>query len=1037
MKKHNYSRGGFLPPFKRMSIAVILLIFNILQAHSSSLNALEMTTSEGSLPEVVQQQQRVTGVVTDASTGETLVGVNIIVKGATVGTITGANGSYTLDVPDASGTLQFSFIGYIAQEISLGGRTNINVALESDVALLDEVVVVGYGVQKKLSVTSAVSSVSTEKLTERTVSNIQQSLQGQLPGLTVIDLGAAPGKTNYTIRVRGITTLSNNDPLVIVDGIEQSLNDINPNDIETVTLLKDASSTAIYGSRAANGVILINTKRGKTGKLSVSYSGYYALQKSNNNPTHMETRDYMELQNIAWMNSSGYEIYTQAYIDEYVAGTKTDLIKYPLPNTWFQTVLHTAPQVSHTFSASGGNETVKALFSTRIQDQDGIIPNSSNKIREIRLNTDFKFSKKLSMSVDMNVRNRNRISPTLESTVFTRMLQLSQFTVPKYPDGTYGISSDGHNPLMYAEIGGAAHLREDYLTGSVKGDWDIMKGLKFSVQLGAVMTSSYQKNFNNKYEVRDYYNKDIIKKSQPLNNLTEVRDFLREFTMNNLLTYTNTFGIHSISVLAGYSRIQSTTNNLSAYRQSFYNNEIQSLSQGANDATKNNSGNDSEWGLISYFGRINYAIMDRYLFEANARYDGSSRFIGDNRYSFFPSFSTGWRISEEDFWGNLNNTVNEFKLRASIGQTGNQAVALYSYVPTLNSVTYDFNNVAVSGLLQTAMANPNLTWETTTQTDIGLDAQILKNRFFLTIDYYFKKTEDILLVLPVPGTLGLDASAQNAGRVDNKGWELMLGTQNSFGQFGFEGNIALTINDNKVVDLAGTGPYTTTGQETRFTTQEGLPIRAYWGYLTDGYFQTPEEVASYPNIRSQIQPGDVKFLDNNNDGKITPADMVYLGRSFPKYNFSSSLGFTYKNFGLNMFWQGVAGVYARIGGAIEEMGIWGSFTSKYVTDNYWTPENRNSLLPRPLKFDNRNINFADRDRTNGAYLRLKNIQLSYNIPSSLSKKIFIEKMNVYVATTNLLTFASLNKLEVDPESVGRTQAYPQISVTTCGININF
>jgi TonB-linked SusC/RagA family outer membrane protein len=427
------------------------------------------------------------------------------------------------------------------------------------------------------------------------------------------------------------------------------------------------------------------------------------------------------------------------------------------------------------------------------------------------------------------------------------------------------------------------------------------------------------------------------------------------------------------------------------------------------------------------------------LFEANARYDGSSRFLGSNRYSFFPSFSAGWRISEEKFWDGLNKVVNEFKLRASQGQTGNQAVALYSYLPTLGLATYTFNGVAASGYMQTTMANQNITWETTTQTDIGLDAQFLKSRFTLSVDYYNKKTDGILLSLPVPGTLGLLPAPQNAGRVDNKGWEITLGTQNTFGDFGFAGNINLTINDNKVVDLAGTGPYITGNQETRYITQVGYSINSFWGYKTDGYFQTDEEIANYPNIRSQIKPGDVKFIDLNGDGKITPDDMTYLGRTFPKYTFGSNLNFSYKDFSLNFLLQGVSGCWSRVGGALAEMGIWGSFAADYVTGNYWTPDNRNALLPRPLKSDNRNINFADRDRTNGAYLRLKNVQLSYDIPSTLSKKVGIEKIKVYISSTNLLTFTALNRFHVDPETIvgGRTEIYPQTSLTTFGLNVNF
>ncbi|HEY8661793.1 MAG TPA: SusC/RagA family TonB-linked outer membrane protein, partial [Hanamia sp.] len=810
---------------------------------------------------------------------------------------------------------------------------------------------------------------------------------------------------------------------------------VNPEDIASVSVLKDAASTAIYGSRAANGVILITTKRAQTGKLSINYNGYYALQKSNNNPVHMGLKDYMDLQNIAWTNSFGAPIYTQDQIQEYV--NATDRLKFPLPNTWYQTVLHTAPQTSNYISISGGSKAVKALLSIRYQDQEGIIANSNATIGEVRLNTDYKISDKIDISTDVNYRRRNILSPINEGKVFNDMLQTSQWTVPKYPDGTYGISSDGKNALMDAEINGTSRMIEDYLTGNIQGNWEIVKGLKFTTQLGARMTTTSGKNYQNKYEIRDFYDSTLVRLTVPHNSLTEIRNNLSEVTLNSLLNYSTEWSGHSINVLVGYSQIEDKNQTLNAYRQDFYSNDIQSIGQGANDATKNNGGGESTWGLRSYFGRLNYNYQNKYLFEANSRYDGSSRFIDKNRYSFFPSFSAGWRISQEKFWNKLNNPINELKLRGSWGKTGNQAVGLYSYLKSLNLVTYSYGGVPAPGYLQTTLANENLTWETTTQSDIGLDAQFFNRRISLTADYYYKKTEGILLSLPVPGTLGLLPSPQNAGRMDNKGWEFVLTSHNDFGKLGFDGSINFNINDNKIMNLAGTGPYITGGNETRYITAVGLPINALWGYTTDGLFQTKEEISKYPTMRPGIEPGDVKFVDLNGDGKITANDMTYLGRSFPKYTFGATLNFTYKGFSLSALFQGVSGVRARIGGAIIEMGIWGGFTSSVITNNYWTPEHTDARFPRPLKFDLRNIVMSDRDLQNGAYLRLKNVNLSYQIPSVLTKRIGLEQVSIYVSTTNLLTFASLNEWHVDPETVvgGRTQAYPQTSLTTFGLNI--
>lgn len=1010
------------------------------------MSGIESSNSVQALPGTAESpgqnnappDRTLSGRVTDGSTSNGLPGVSVVVKGTQRGTTTDSDGKFQLSVPETSSLLVFSFVGYRSQEVEIGNQSTLNVRLESEDKSLDEVVVIGYSTVKKVSLTSAVADIKGTDLVKRTTSNVQQALQGQIPGLTVLDQGAAPGRANMVLRIRGITTLGANEPLVIVDGIEQRLSDINPLDIESVSVLKDASSTAIYGSRAANGVVLVTTKRAAPGKVSVAYSGYYALQKTNNNPVHMDMGDYLRLQQTAWTNSTGGPgIFTDAYISEYLGAT--DRLKYPLPNTWFDAVLHTAPQINHSLSVSGGSENIQARLSLRYQDQDGIIANSGSKISEIRLNTDYKLSPRLKFGTDINYRGNKILAPVNENNVFNRMLQTSQWTVPRYPDGTYGISSDGHNPLMESEIGGTSKTFEENMYGSFKGEWQILRGLTFSSQLGARFILSTTRNYTNRYEIRDYFNPDIVRKSVPINSLTDAREDIREFTINNLLNYATILGGHTISALAGYSQIQNHGQSLGGYRQGFYSNDVQSLEAGTNDATKNNYGREYDWGLRSYFGRINYAYQDKYLIEVNGRYDGSSRFLGANRYSFFPSVSAGWRLSEEKFWSNLSSSINELKIRASWGRTGNQAVGLYSGLATLNQGVYSFSGAPVQTFQQTTLANQDLTWETTTQSDIGVDAQFLNNRLSLTVDYYHKKTDGILLTLPVPGTLGLLPAPQNAGQVDNSGWEFGIGSRNTFGPVGFNASLNFNINNNNVVNLAGTGPYITGGNETRYITGEGYPINSYWGYRTAGLFQTEEEIKNYPTMRSGIQPGDVKFVDLNEDGKINPEDMTYLGRSFPVYTFGSNLNFTYKGFSLNMQLQGTAGSKARIGGAIIEMGIWGGFTHQLIAGNYWTPENPTARFPRPLKYDLRNFVMSDRDLMNGSYLRLKNIQLAYQIPSAISQKVGINRASLYIATTNLLTFSALNEWNVDPETIpgGRTQQYPQTSVSTLGVTIQF
>ncbi|WP_421826824.1 SusC/RagA family TonB-linked outer membrane protein [Larkinella sp.] len=1003
----------------------------------------------------------VKGRVTDEK-GEGLPGVNVILKDTDRGTSTDATGAFQIVIADenrvnGSATLVFSFLGYKRQEVKVGSQTNLAIQLTPDQSQLDEVVVVGYGTQKRNSLTNSVSQISGEEVARRPVSNIQQSFQGLMPGVTVLDQGGSPGKSNTSIRVRGITTfninssntsgydLGKNDALVIVDGIEQRLSDINPDDIESVSILKDASSTAIYGSRATNGVVLITTKRAKGGKVQVDYNGYYAIQKSNNAPKMMGLEDYMRHQVIAYTNANTAlpARFTEASIQAYI--NATDREKYPLPNTWFETMLRAAPQQNHTLSVAGGNDVLRTRLSVRYQDQQGVIAGYSNKIGEFRLNTDYTVSKKIRVSGDINYRYNQALNPTINNsgsnpTPLNNFFHGTLWAVPKYADGTYGLSTQGNNPLMYNEIGGQSTQNTDYLAGYVKGDWDILDGLTFSTQIAGRGTFIYQKNFSNAYTNVD--KNTNITKTVAINSLTEVRNTLREYTINSLLTYEKRFGEHNLKALVGYSQIGNTQTFLSAYRERFYNNDITSIGQGANDGTKSNSGNDAQYGLRSYFGRVNYDFREKYLFEANGRYDGSSKFTGVKQYSFFPSFSAGWRISKENFWQGLSNTVDDLKLRGSWGITGNQSVDLYSYYSALTVNGYTFGGAAVQGYRPTTLANTNLGWESTTQLDVGLDGSFFNRKLNLTVDYYRKLTNDILLNLDIPATIGLIAPPQNAGSVENKGWEFSAnyrGVPHSSGfRYSLGGN--LSINENKVVDLKGTGPYIAGSDiDPRYIIAKGLPINTLWGYKTDGLFQTQQEITEYKaTYASNTKPGDVKYVDLNGDGKISADDMTTIGNSFPKYTFGLNTDFSYKNFELNILFQGAAKVDARLAGALAEMGNQEGFTHEIYANNYWTPENPGARFPRPVKFDLRNVATSDRLIIDGSYVRLKNVQLAYVIPASLTSKLRVSRIRVYTSATNVFTISKLNEWNLDPEvPSGRAVYFPQTALYTFGLNLQF
>jgi TonB-linked SusC/RagA family outer membrane protein len=995
------------------------------------------------------------GTVT-AADNSTLPGVNILVKNTLTGTSTDAEGKYEISA-ESGATLVFSGIGYVTQELAVNGRSIIDVKLAADTKQLDELVVVGYGTQKRNALTNSVSQISGEAITRRPVSNIQQSFQGLMPGVTVLDQGGSPGKSNTNIRVRGITTfningsstsgydLGKNDALVIVDGIEQRLSDINPDDIASVSVLKDASSTAIYGSRATNGVILVTTKRAKAGKVQVDYHGYYAIQKSNNVPKMMGLEAYMREQVAAYTNA-GVTLparFTEESIQAYV--NATDREKYPLPNTWFETMLRAAPQQNHTISIAGGTDVLRTRLSARYQDQQGVIEGYANKIGEFRLNSDYTVSKRLRVSGDINYRYARSVNPTPNNTganpqPLNNFYHGTLWAVPKYADGTYGLSTQGNNPLMFNEIGGQSKQNTDYLAGYVKADLDLAEGLTFSTQIAGRGTFISQKNFTNSYVNTDKTTN--ITKTIAINSLTEVRNTLREYTINNLLTYEKSLGDHNLKALVGYSQIGNTQTFLSAYRERFYNNDIGSIGQGANDGTKSNDGKDAEYGLRSYFGRVNYDYQEKYLVEVNGRYDGSSKFTGPKQYSFFPSFSAGWRISKESFWSGLEKAVNDLKIRGSWGITGNQSVDLYSYYSALTAIGYTFGGTSVQGYRPTTLANTNLGWESTTQLDLGLDAAFLNKRLSLTIDYYRKLTDDILLNLDIPATIGLTAPPQNAGSVENKGWEFSMNYHGGQGNSGFRYNLGgnLSINENKVVDLKGTGPYITGSDiDPRYIIAKGLPINTLWGYQTDGLFQSQQEITEYKaTYAANTKPGDVKYVDRNGDGKINADDMTVIGNSFPKYTFGINTDFSYKNFDLSILFQGAAKVDARLAGALAEMGNQEGFTHEIYTNNYWTPENTGARFPRPVKFDLRNVATSDRLVIDGSYLRLKNVQLAYNIPADILGKLRVTRIRVYTSATNLLTFSKLNEWNLDPETPsGRGVYFPQTALYTFGLNLQF
>jgi TonB-linked SusC/RagA family outer membrane protein len=886
-------------------------------------------------------------------------------------------------------------------------------------------------------------------------------MQGVSPGLTILDKGGAPGRANTTLRIRGITTINNSDALLLVDGVEQRISDVNPDDIENVSILKDASTTAIYGSRAANGVVLVTTKRGREGGVKIDFNSYWGSQTVTNKPKHMETVTYMRQQNYAFQNAGQAARYSETFIQEWAANHDKDPITYRKANQWQDVVYSSALQQNYSLNVSGGNEKARGLMALRYYKQDGVVSNFNSDIKEIRVNTDFKPFKNVKLSADANFRTRYSLEPVGAydydvngGGIFYSMFHATQFVVPRYEDGSYGLGNKNANPLALAELGGDNKQWNNLFIGNVKAEIDLFSGLKFSAQYAQRYAYNKTVSFTNAYTLvdRNYldwtatardeaYNPSATRsrtRAITRNSMDDYRQDVDEYTLNLLLDYEKQFGNHNIHALAGFSQIENKWSHNQAYRQDFYNNDVQSINMGS-ESTWKAYGYNNEYALRSYFGRINYNYGDRYLLEANLRYDGTSRFTGDNQYGTFPSFSAGWRISNEKFWSDeLRKVISDLKIRGSWGLTGNQTSGLYAFYESYSSTTYNFDGEVVTGYMQTSLANRELKWETSTQTDIGIDAGFLNNRLTLTADYYYKRTDGILVNLPISGTIGLDAPVQNAAIVDNKGVELALDWRDNFGDFSYGFNFNISNNENEVISLGGANPTVSGGTADVITTvREGLPVNAYWGYQTAGLLTQSDLDSNYPRYDTRMTAGDVKYIDRNEDGKIDAEDMTYIGDEFPHYTYSLSGNAAWKAFDFSFMLQGVGDAQTRVSGALAEGGNFEGFTLDIFKD-YWTPENTDARFPRPRKSVDYNAMMSDYWVVDANYIRLKNIQLGYTLPQSLTRKASIAKARLYVAGSNVLTFSPLKEWGLDPEFVaGRFLYYPQTSVYSFGINLTF
>ncbi len=973
------------------------------------------------------QQKGISGKVTDSS-GVPLPGVSVVIKGTVYGTITSEGGTFSLANIPSNATLVFSFVGMISQEMPVSGKTTINVVMQEATVGIEEIVAVGYGTQKKVNLTGSVGSVNGEALTGSPATNVVASLQGRLPGVMITQSTGEPGQENISILIRGLGTMNDASPMVIVDGLESRMDNISPGDIESVSVLKDASAAAIYGTRAANGVILVTTKRGRSGISEINYHTSFGWQQPTNLPDHLSSAEYAELYNEGNRNEGLAERYSAEDISKYRSGVDP----YRFPNTDWLDLLITESGFTqdHHLSFSGGNDVTSYRASFEYFDQNGLIKHSGHKRYNVRINLDNKIRDWFTLGLNLSLsRNNitNPVSPFSGGTEFFRQTNYIPPTIAnKNEDGTWNRYTDG-NPIAWIEAGGRNESDNSHLLGSVSGEIKLLEGLTLKNIAGI------------NYDISDnkIHKKTIEYGDGTVQGPNSVEDYLSRrstITLQSFLNYDKRFGKHGIKVLLGASREAYTVKVNDAYRQDFPSNDLDQINAGSTIGMTN-AGYSIESRLGSYFGRINYDYDNKYLFEANLRRDASSKFARDNRVGWFPSMSAGWRASEENFLKNIN-WLDNMKIRVSWGQLGNHRIDDYIYIQRIAlGQNYNFGGTVADGAATIVASNNDISWEKTSEFDLGMDIDFFKNRLFsLSADYYNRFTDDILTTVPVSLAFGLNAPVVNAGAMRNRGVELLLEHNHKLGDLNYRISLNAAYNKNKVEKFQNPSK----GNTIR---AEGISWNSFYGYEAIGIYQTDAEAAASPHITGiTVKAGDLIYKNQNTDEKIDGDDRVVLGNTIPEITFGSNISLTYKNYELSAFFQGAGRVYRTLG-----------------AETFWPFDPENALrmhLDRTIVENGKVIKQGHYPRTvinetgnqvqssftilDASYVRLKNIQLGYNLPQSWLKAANITKARIYITGQNLFTFTDF-PTGFDPEISDNyaTYSYPQVKFYTIGFDITF
>lgn len=999
--------------------------------------------SETGVSNVTQQQQTVKGIIKGPD-GLPVIAANISQKGTNNATITDLNGNFTLNVTGRQPVLVISYIGYVTTEVNVSGRAFVEVVLQEDVAALDEVVVVGYGTMRKKDVTGAVSSVRSGEITKNATSNVMQAIAGKMSGVQVVQNSGTPGG-DVSILIRGVGTINDASPLYVIDGVPVSggMWYLNPNDVESIDVLKDASATAIYGSRGANGVVMVTTKQAQEGHTEINFDYSYGIQHSAKTYKMLDASQYAALHNEMRTNAGPEYSLNPAFADPESLGAGTD---------WMDAIFRTAPMQKVNLSMLGGNQKISHATSLGYYTQDGIMKNSSYNRLSLQSNISSKLASNITVRANVNLSAENRRTQPVSTVIQNAMRILP--SIPIYDDngeyaGPTGNAEWNGNALNPVAIINEQNYRMKgfRMLSNISLEWEIIKGLKFKTTGGAELGYDYNNSYIPKYKWGMNESKNTMQ--------TVTSAYEQLYLWDNTLNYDKAFGKHRINAMIGTSYQEYKKESVSAAGSG----RASELTTELDNATKATDvgGNSYRWALMSYMARLHYSYDDRYLLTATFRADGSSKFGKDNRFGYFPSFAAAWNIGNEAFMQSVK-PVSLLKLRAGYGQTGNQNIGAYAFADKLSvNGVYNFGSQRgfesnlVNLIYPYLLSNPSVKWESVEQYNVGLDIGFLQNRIVANLDFYVKNTRDMLTKKPVPQTSGTsleqaDWPPVNIGKVLNRGFEFTVNTKNFVGEFKWETSLNMSFNHNEVVSIGG--PEILNGVS---LIREGQPINSFYGYELGGIYQTLDEVFTGPvmenrapdkashNPYKNTSPGDMWFVDVDGNGEINDLDRTVIGNPSPDCIFGFNNTFSYKNFDLSIFFQGALGNQVWNGVRASHESMNSTYNQLATTLERWTGEGSSYSMPRAIYADpNNNSRASTRWLEDGAYAKLKNLTFGYTLPEKWIRKAKMKALRLYVSLDNLCTITNYSGLDPEAGLSGLDYGvYPSARTYMFGVSVKF